>query len=172
MWATPEGGREPGQPPEITRYWGHWKAAKSLFFTTYGLFFKAGPAAAAGSVLALDQTCDMPSSNNLVMPHRPSFNSPLPPACWFGKALSSLLNLLFFLVENKTHLPIQCRLDLLASQRPCKLLIQIFAVTLGWKKPHLAHSTSSCLNSSTQFICFSYKIVIPFKFAWSEPRKL
>lgn len=114
-------------------------------------------------------TCNPPT--DLVTPHRPSFNSPLPPAYWFGKALASLLNLFFFW-KIKSICPIQCRLNLLVSQRPCKLLIQIFAVTLRWKESHLAHSTPSCLNSSTQFIRFSYKIVISFKFAWSKPRKL
>lgn len=129
----------------------------------------AAPAAAAGSVLALDQTCDKRSSNRFGDASQTLVQLTPASSLLIWKGFSKIT--FFFFVENKKHLPIQCRLDLLVSQRPCKLLIQVFAATLRWKEPHLTRSTPSCLNSSTQFIHFSYKIVLSFKFAWSEPRK-
>lgn len=117
-----------------------------------------------GGTLPLIRFMTCNSLVGLVEPHKSSFGFPPPPAYWFGKALASLLhfNFFFFLLENKKHLPTHHRLDLLVSQRPCKLLIQTFAVTLRWKEPHLARSTACCLNSSTQFIRCSYKIVMCF----------
>ena len=117
-----------------------------------------------GGTLPLNKLMTCSSPVTVVVPHKSPFCSPLPPAYWFGKAFASLLLSFFlsFLLENKKHLPTHHRLDLLVSQRPGKLLAQTFAGTRRWKDPHLADSAACCLNSSTWFILFSYKIITCF----------
>lgn len=97
----------------------------------------------------------------VVVPHKSPFCSPCLQLTDLEKALASLLRIIIiiiiFFLWNKKHLPTHHRLDLLVSQRPGKLLAQTFAGTRRWKELHLASSAACCLNSSTQFIHFSYK---------------
>lgn len=167
MLATPEEGKESGQPPdEMTHHWGHcerqWRVS-FLWTTVYFSKVWASPVAAAGRDLALDQTRDMQFSSQFVGASQILIWLPPASSLLIWKGFSKLTQFLFFfLLENKKHLPTHHRLHLLVSQRPCKLLVQTFTVTPRWKELHLAHSTACCLNSSTQFILCSYKIIMCF----------